>query len=695
MGPLLEGSMRQFALACFFLAVTSFSARADEGMWLYNQLPKAQLKAKYGFEPTDAWAEHAMKSSVRFNSGGSGSFISPNGLVLTNHHVAADTLYKLSTAQNNLLENGFLARTEAEELKAPDLELNQLVSIEDVTTRVNAAVTASMTVAEAAAARRTVIAQVEKESFDKTGLRSDVVTLYRGGAYHLYRYKKYTDVRVVFAPEAATAFFGGDPDNFEYPRYDLDMTILRVYENDKPAQTPNYFKWSKAGAADGELVFVSGHPGRTNRMFTTEALLFLRDYRLPYTLDNLRHKEILLQQYGVQSAEQARQAKDELFYVQNSRKANLGMLKGLQDPSLIAAKQRAEYRLRALVEANPALKGLSTAWETVSKAQVAQRKLYVRFQLLEKLHGFDSTVFKIARHLVRLADEDVKKNEDRLAEYRDSGRASLEQELFSEAPLYLELETAKLAGSFSYLMQHLGEQNPLVRKVLQGKEPEARAAELLGNTVLFDTSVRRLLAKGGKKAIKNSYDPMILLARDVDRAMRAIRKQFEEQVDEVEQQAYGQIAQAIFAVQGTGTYPDATFTLRLAYGVVKGYQENGKTIAPWTTIGGAFEHEAAHGAVEPWKLPKSWHDAKSSLDLSTPFNFVSTADIIGGNSGSPVFNQAGEIVGLIFDGNIQSLPSNYTYTDSQARAVSVHSSAIREAVEKVYGATELVKEFAP
>ncbi len=664
-------------------------------MWLFNQLPKAQLKAKYGFEPTEAWSEHAMKASVRFNSGGSGSFISPTGLVLTNHHVAADTLYKVSTAAKNYLRDGFLARTQAEEIKAPDLELNQLLSIEDVTARVNGAVKATMSVAEAAAARRTVIAQVEKESFDKTGLRSEVVALYRGGAFHLYRYKKYTDVRVVFAPEVATAFFGGDPDNFEYPRYDLDMAIFRVYENDKPVSTPDYFKWSKTDAADGELTFVSGHPGKTNRMFTTDALIFVRDLRLPYTLTFLRHREAILRKYGDRGAEYERQARDEMFYVQNSRKANLGMLKGLQDPTFLAAKQKAEYELRATVESDTKLKGLSSAWDTVAKAQVVQRKLYVKYQLLEKLQGYDSSLFKIARHLVRMAAEDKKQNGDRLAEYRDSNRASLEQELFSDAPLYAELEIAKLGGSLSFLMQQLGAQSDIVDRSLSGKEPEERASDLVTGTALFNPSVRRLIAKGGAAAIKKSTDPMIVLARKLDASSRKLRKQFEEEVDEAESQGYGQIAQALFAAKGNTTYPDATFTLRLAYGVVKGYTENGKAIPAWTTLGGAYDHEKAHGATDPWKLPASWHATKAGLDLATPFNFVSTADIIGGNSGSPVFNKDGELVGLIFDGNIQSLSSNFGYSETVSRAVSVHSSAIREAVLKIYGASELVKEFAP
>lgn len=678
-----------FLLSLFLL----IPASADEGMWIYNNLPKKQLKEKYGFEASDQWAAHLMKASVRFNSGGSGSFVSSQGLVLTNHHVAADTLHKLSTPQKDYYREGFYAKTLSEEVPAHDLELNQLQSIEEVTERVNASVKPGMTVAEAVTARRAEIARIEKESTEKTGLRSDVVTLYQGGQYHLYRYKKYTDVRLVFAPEADIAFFGGDPDNFEYPRYDLDMTLVRVYENGKPANTENFLKWNDAGAVDGELVFVSGHPGSTRRMFTVAALEFLRDVRVPYTLDYLVHLEVLLQQYGNKGVEQARRAKDEYFSVQNSRKVYVGRLKGLQDNALMLEKQRAEYELRAKVESEPALKDLAGAWGAVANAQASAKKLYIRRALLEGAQAFNSQLFTIARTLVRMADEDLKPNDQRLPEFRDSARESLLQSLFSEAPIYPDFEQVKLADSLSMLVKRLGEKNSLVQRILQGRDPQTRAAELIQRTTLLSVNARKYLAKGGKAVIEASYDPMIELAQIVDAPARSIRKQYEEKVDEVERQAYAQIARALFAVKGTSVYPDATFTLRLSYGQVKGYEENGKKIDPMTTLGGAFEHEANHGGKEPWKLPASWAKAKGELNLSTPFNFVSTADIIGGNSGSPVVNAAGELVGLIFDGNIHSLVGDYVYSDELNRSVSVHAGAMREALRKIYGAGALADEL--
>jgi len=674
------------------LALT-LCAHADEGMWVYNNLPLKQLQAKYGFTPSPQWIERLMKASVRFNNGGSGSFISANGLVLTNHHVAADALEKLSTPEHNLYEEGFLARTPADEKPTKDLELNQLISIEDVTSRVNAAVKPEMSVAEAIAARRAAIAAIEKEGTEATGLRCDVVTLYQGGQYHLYRYKKYTDVRLVFAPEFAAAFFGGDPDNFEFPRYDLDMCIFRVYENGKPVQVDNFFKWSAAGPAEGELIFVSGHPGRTSRMFTAEALKHLRDFQVPYTLGLLRRREIMLQQYSMKSEENARRAKEELFGVQNSRKVYLGQMSSLQEGKIITAKQRADYQLRAKVAADPKLQELAGAWDRVAQAQARAKELAVRRALLEAGQAFNTPLFTIARHLVRMAYEDRKPDSERLAEYRAARRASLLLQLYSDAPIYGDLEKAKLTDSLSFLVEVFGAGDGLVNAVLRGKGPDARAAALVDGTDLADPRVRQLIAAGGVAEIESSEDPMIRLARLVDDPARAIRKQFEEGIEEPERQAYGQISKALFAVYGTSVYPDATFTLRLAYGQVKGYSEGSGPIAPMTTLGGAFEHEKAHGGKDPWKLPESWRRAKDKLKLETPYNFVSTADIIGGNSGSPVVNAKGELVGLIFDGNIHSLTANFHYTDEKSRAVSVHSAGMLEALRAVYGADALVREL--
>ena len=668
------------------LATSLSDAHGDEGMWLFNDLPLAMLKERYGFEPSNEWAEHLMKSSVRFNVGGSASFISSTGLVLTNHHVGSDTLFKLSTPERNIMEVGFLAKTPDQELKAPDLELNQLVNIKDVTDVVKASVTDGMSTEQAVAARRAVIARIEKAALDESGLKSTVTTLYGGGRYHLYQYKKYTDVRLVWAPETAIAFFGGDADNFEYPRYCLDATIFRVYEDGKPAKIEHFLKWSANGPEENEVAFVSGNPGRTSRIFTMDALKYQRDLNLPYIMANLRRQEILLQQYALRGKENARRARDELFGVQNSRKARLGMLAGLQDPQVLADKAAAEAKLREIIAADPKLKALGSAWDTI--AETTKK----RASLLGKGVAINSQLYNIALELVQMAEEDQKPSGERLPEFSDAGRESLLQQLYSEAPIYTDLDQTLLGDSIAKTLEQRGFDDPVCQKILAGKSPADRAAELISGTELLSVEARKKIAAGGIQAINDSKDPLIMLAKIVNPPIRRIRS-ITDQLDEQDKQAYALIAEAKFATQGTSAYPDATFTLRLAFGPVKGYKQDGQQIPAWTNVGGAFEHEKQHEGQTDYKLPESWKKAESKLSKTTPFNFVSTADIIGGNSGSPVVNKAGELVGLIFDGNVQSLSGNYVYTDKQARSVSVHSSAIREALQVVYGADNIVKEL--
>ena len=669
------------------------SAPADEGMWLYNRFPKKLLKEKYGFEPTDAWLNHLRLSSVRFNSGGSGSFVSGSGLVMTNHHVGADALQKLSTPERDLIKHGYHAATPADELKCLDLELNVLQNIQDVTARVQAAVKPGQSAAEAQVARKEVINTIESEQSTKSGLRSDVVTLFQGGEYHLYQFKKYTDVRLVFAPEKDIAFFGGDPDNFEYPRYDLDVCFFRVYENDRPVKIEHFLKWSKAGAAENELVFVSGHPGHTSRLNTVAHLEYLRDVTVPQQLDILRRHEVLLSNYSSRSLENARRGLDELFGIQNSRKARLGALAGLQDPAVMNAKRAEEKQLRASVAQDAKLKSqYGTAWDDIAQTITAAKKIRTDYNLLEGGAAFNTQLFHIARTLVRMADEDQKPNAKRLHEFSEAGRDSLEQELYSESPIYSDLEIVTLADSLGMLMEQLGAEHELVSLVLDGKSPRERATELILGSKLAQVSERKRLA-AGPAAIKASDDTLIRLAQSVDARAREVRKMFEQEVEEPRLQAYAKVAAARFATLGSTTYPDATFTLRLAYGTVKGYQDEGRAIPAWTTMGGTFDHAAAHGNQEPFALPASWLKAREKIAANTPFNFVSTCDIIGGNSGSPVVNQAGELVGIIFDGNIQSLISDYAYTETQGRAVSVHSSAIQEALRSIYSATALANEL--
>ena len=666
--------------------------RSDEGMWLFNDPPRKLLQEKYGFSPSDEWLEHVQKSSVRFNSGGSGSFISEDGLVLSNHHVGADCLQKLGSEEHNYLRDGFHARSRDQELRCHDLELNVLMSIEDVTDRVNGAVKPGMDPEKAFAARRAVMAEIEKESLDKTALRSDVVTLFQGGKYHLYRFKKYTDVRLVFAPEQQSAFFGGDPDNFEYPRYDLDVCFFRAYENGQPVKVQHYLKWSEGGPKENELVFVPGHPGGTSRSLTMDELKYKRDVQFPFTMELLHRREVLLSVYSSRSQENARRAKDELFGVQNSRKAREGGLAGLLDPKIMNKKAEDEKALRTAIARSGKTKEASGAYERIAGAQKIIRENVLEYNFLERGLGFYNRYFEIAQTLVRAAEERSKPNGERLREFRESARESLELELFSDEPLYDDFEELKLADSLTFFAEKMGAENQWVQKVLNGKSPRERAGELVRGTKVKDVAVRKQMYKQDVAAFEKSDDPIVQLVLLIDPPARAVRKIIEAQ-DEIKRQAYGQIAKAKFEVMGTSTYPDATFTLRLAFGEAKGYEENGKQIPYQTVFAGLYERSAEHHNQPPFDLPPSWMKAKERLDMSTPFNFVSTADIIGGNSGSPTINKNAEFVGIIFDGNIYSLILDFIYTDEKARAVSVHSKSITEALAKVYDAPELVNEI--
>jgi hypothetical protein len=665
-------------------------------MYLLNNPPRALLQKKYNFALTDAWLQKVQRASIRFNNGGSGSFVSPRGLVVTNHHIGADSLLKLSTKDKDLYHDGFYARSPAEELKCPDLELNVLQEIEDVTAQVQAAVKPSMSAAEALAARRAAFARLTKESQDRTGLRSDIVTLYQGGQYHLYRYQKYTDVRLVMAPEHAIAFFGGDSDNFEYPRYNLDVCFFRVYDKGQPLQNEHYFRWSAKGPSEGDLVFVSGHPGTTNRLETLNHLKHRRDVSLPYTLGLLRQREALLSQYAEQGPEQRLHAQKDLFPVANARKALTGQYQGLLDPNLLAVKAMAEKRQR--VELEPVFQGKVSPWDRLTELHRKLAEFERLYNLIEKGDAFDSRLFRIARHLVRLAEEQPKDDGKRLSEYRSANLGSLKFQLLSPAPIAAELERVKLAGSLSFLAENLGGEHPLVVKLLAGHAPASQAGTLVDSSRLFEVKQREYWLEFGMidgeeiRTRLREGDVMLRFADLIDAEARVLRQRYDE-IDELRQQAYGDIARASFTRFGSAVPPDATFTLRLAFGTVQGYQEAGRELSYTTTFGQMYARAQEQGQREPFALPPRWRMGQGKIDAATPFNFVSTADTIGGNSGSPVLNRAGELVGINFDRNRHGLVRNFVYTDVMARHISVHSRAVLEALRGLYQADALVREL--
>ncbi len=696
--------MSRFWLSAISCALVAAPVRADEGMWLFSSPPLDRLQQDHNAALTPEWLLHLQQSSVRFNSGGSGSFVSADGLVITNHHVGADSIHKLGDATHDYARDGFVAATPADELKCHDLELNVLVSIEDVTARVQAAVAADMPPDEAFPARRAAMAAIEQESLAATGLRSDVVTLYQGGAYHLYRSKKYTDVRLVFAPEQQIAFFGGDADNFEFPRYNLDICFFRAYEEGRPARVPHHLAWGTEAVAEGDLVFVSGHPGNTDRGRTVAELVSMRDRSIPFQLATLNRLEAVYGAFSARGPEERRQAMGDLFGVQNGRKARQGVLAGLLDPQILAAKRAEEHERRKTLEQRPA--GGTSPYVRIEQAQATLDGIALRLRALEGGLAFNSGFFGRARTILRAVEERSKPSGERLREYRDSNRESLEIGLFSAEPLYDELEAVTLADSLTWLATAFGGDDELVTSVLAGKSPRDRAAELIAGTGLGRRSAggagappdhRRPLYEGGAAALAASSDTMLALARLVDGESRSLRR-IAEEAEEVKRQAHAEIAAARFATEGTAMYPDATFTLRLAFGTVRGYGGPGPgRIDPITTYAGLFARAAAKRDTPPFDLPPRWQAMRDALQadagfMATPFNFASTADIIGGNSGSPVVDRHGRLVGVIFDGNIESLVLDVAYDDRRARAISVDATGILAALRRVYRAESLVKE---
>jgi hypothetical protein len=679
------------SLALIALLVTG-PAAAGEGMWTPDNLPKAQLERQYNFIPDSHWISHASKAAVQIVGTCSASFISPAGLVLTNHHCARPCIQQLSTATRDFVQTGFYAKDEAAEIKCPDMELNRLDLITDVTERVKHA-TRGKSGEAYSDAERAVKSSIERECVGGASetVRCDVVSLYHGGVYDTYKYHRYQDVRLVFAPEEAIAFFGGDPDNFNFPRFDLDMTLLRAYEHGKPAHVTDYFRISKEGAAENELTIAIGNPAYTHRQRTVAYLESIRDDALTFELLLLSELRGILEEFRSQGPEQSRIATSELLGIENSYKAFKGELEALRDSEAFASKRKEEEDLRDFVKSDPARQEkYGAAWDSIAKALATDRSFENRRQFIEAEEGFRTEYFRYARALVRGAAERAKPDAERLREYTTAQIPAVEQDLLSSAPIYPELEKVKLVFGLTKLREWLGVDDPLVKQVLGKDSPEVLASRYIERTKLGDPAVRKALWNDKGDAVARSDDPFIVLARAVEPSARVLRQRFDNEFKAIVEKNSELIAAARFERDGTGVYPDATFTQRFSFGEVKGWTENEHFVKPFTSISGAF---ARATGSEPFALPKSWLDAQPVLAMDQPFNFVTTNDTIGGNSGSPVINRKGEIVGLMFDINLGALGGDFFFDERVNRTVAVHSGAILEALHSVYKADRLVAEM--
>lgn len=671
------------------------SARAEEGMWPFNRLPAAQLQRKYGFTPSDEWVRHVQRSSVRVGGGCSGSFVSASGLTLTNHHCARDCITRLSSAGNDYVQRGYYAKSAAEERVCPGFEIHQLSEIRDVTARV-AQATRGLDGDAFHTAFKAESARIEKECATSDDLRCDVVSLYHGGVYELYQYRRYRDVRLVFAPEEAIAFFGGDPDNFNFPRYDLDLTFLRAYDNGKPAVTPDHLSIAKAPLQPNDLTFTSGNPASTERLKTIAELEQVRDHDLIEILLSLARYRGFLIEYAKRNPEAARFAESDLFGVENGFKAIRGEHRALLRPELFGQLEASERDLRARVDRDPALKQkYGGAWAAIASAVSARQSLEPALTWIEapgsaRPPWARTSLMSWARALVRGADERLKPNEQRLEEYADARLPGLTQQLLAPRPLNRPFEIAKLAFGLSQLREELGADHPFVKQVLGKASPDELARELVNGTQLDDVAERKRLWEGGKAAIGASKDRMIQLALSIDATGRELRARYQNEIESVLTKNSELVARARFDVYGMTAAPDATGSPRISFGTVRGWREPGKVVKSFTHIGGAFER--ATGRF-PFALPQSWLDKQKQLDASVPFNFVTDNDIIGGNSGSPVVNRQGELVGLVFDGNIHALGGTYGYDISVNRMVAVDVRAIAHTLDVIYGAKRIESEL--
>jgi hypothetical protein len=684
-------SFRLLTTAALLCAATP-PAFADEGMWTFDNFPSAKMRAKYGWAPDEAWLTHARLSSIRLAQGCSASLVSPDGLVMTNHHCVRSCVSELGDAKHDYITNGFYAATAADEKKCPALEANQLVAISNVTKDVEAA-TQGKSDRAFNEAERAAKAKIESACGTASDVRCQVVTLYHGGEYDLYKYKRYQDLRVVFAPEETVAFFGGDPDNFTFPRFDLDSAFVRIYDNGKPLHTDTYLKFATTGVRDGDIAFTSGNPGQTERDDTLAQLEFQRDYAQPFLVTLFSEARGMLNEYATKGSEQARTSNSMRFGIENTIKAFKGRQASLVTGSLVADKARSEAEFRKKVAADPKLSAeAGAAWDAIATAVKHGENIQVRYAMLERLPNFLSPLLSHAMLLNRYAAESAKPDGERLEEYTAANFPALQQQIAAPAPVYTEQEKTVLAWWFSKVREYLGTSDDDVHLLMGRSSPDELASSLVDHTRLKDAKFRAQLLAGGAKAINAYHDPLIDFARLLDHPARTVRADYENNVKAPITKNSGLIAKAKFTLEGNSNYPDATFTLRLSYGAVSGYTENGHQIPPTTNFAGGYAHETGR---DPFKYPASWQKGKNAVDMTGNLDFASTNDIIGGNSGSPVIGKDGNAIGLIFDGNIQSLGGDFGYDGTQNRSVAVDVTAIIDALRHIYHADRLAGELSP